>query len=143
MDSCPRSVCLQLAEYLAGLVLSTEEPESVQVPVARGLWPARVSVGGLEPTLQVSGYGLVPGTTVRIDGVARTTLQNNGAMVEVALTPEDLAAPHTAKVTLHAPDGTSSLPLLPTSDPMLSRVERMAALNNVPQWLSTSSSRPA
>ena len=28
---------------------------------------------------------------------------------------------------------SSSLPLLPTSDPMLSRVESMAALNNVPQ----------
>ncbi len=52
-------------------------------------------------------------------------------------------------LTLSAPPrriariSSSSLPLLPTSDPMLSSVERMAALNNVPQWLSTSSSRPA
>jgi hypothetical protein len=33
--------------------------------------------------------------------------------------------------------------LFPASDPTLSKVERIAALNSMPQWLSTSSSRPA
>lgn len=113
------------------LALSVGEQEPV--PVASRLQPARLAVGGLERSLLVMGEGFGPGATVRIDGVQRTLRPTQGpGLLQVLLTDADLGAPHTSRVTVHASDGSSSLPLLlhvgaEREAPVVERLEPAAA----------------
>lgn len=81
------------------------------VPVLTAVSPGRLSVGGLERTLTLQGSAFTSGMTVRINGVQRTW-EGSQSEARVTLAPEDWSTPQVLRVTAHAPDGTSSLPLL-------------------------------
>jgi hypothetical protein len=83
------------------------------------LAPASVTAGAADGfTLAVAGYNFVPtdpgpGTTLLVNGTARTTTRANSTACTVAITAADVASPGSITIQAQNPDGTqsNSLPL--------------------------------
>jgi trimeric autotransporter adhesin len=82
-------------------------------PVLTSLSPSAVIYGGTGFTLSVNGSGFVPSSTVRWNGIARTTAFVSSTRLTIQLSDTDVANIGTAQVTVvtSAPGGGTSSPL--------------------------------
>ncbi len=93
------------------------------VPSVTALSPASAIGGGPGFTLTVSGSGFVSGSTIRWNGVSRTTTFVSATQLRAQIPASDIATPGSASVTVFSPapgGGTSgSLPFAIKTPPVL------------------------
>lgn len=85
------------------------------VPTLTALVPSQVNSGSGAQTLRVEGTDFVAASSVRVDGVARTTVFVDAGVLTASLLATDVSSPGTRSITVSSPapgGGTSSsLPL--------------------------------
>ncbi len=73
------------------------------VPVIAGVSPAAVLAGAADTTVTVTGTGLLPSTTLQLNGAAHAATVVSGTQLTFVLAAADLAAANTLTVTLSNP----------------------------------------
>jgi hypothetical protein len=101
---CIRAVSaagVQSADYACSPVPVPAPPApATRVPAISSLSPASANAGGTAFTLTVNGTGFVAASTVRWNGIARTTTFVSATQLRAAITAADLATPGLVAVTV-------------------------------------------
>jgi hypothetical protein len=89
-------------------------------PQISGIAPSAATVGGVPPTITISGAGFSSTSVVQINGMARTTTYISSAILTVVLMASDLASPGTLQITVVTgpPGGGVSAPATLTVYPV-------------------------
>ena len=77
-------------------------------PTLTSLSPNSTAAGGASFTLTANGTNFLSGSTVRWNGIARTTTFMSATQVTAAINADDVATAGTAQVTVANPDGSVS-----------------------------------
>ena len=89
-------------------------------PTVTGLSPMSVATGAPAAMVSVTGTGFIPGTTMQVNGSARTTTYISSTQVSVAMTSADFASPGSVSLAAVNPapgGGTSAAASLPVANP--------------------------
>jgi hypothetical protein len=89
-------------------------------PQIFGIAPSAATVGGVPPTITISGAGFSSASVVQINGMARTTTYVSSTILTVVLMASDLASPGTLQITVVTgpPGGGISAPVTLTVYPV-------------------------
>jgi len=114
-------------------------PVANPVPVVESLSPASATEGQAEASLRVRGQGFVPGSQVRVNGVARSTEYISADELRTTLPGNDLNAAGTRNISVISPQPGGG-----TSSPALTFTVRSAGQNPTPTILALEpQARPA